>query len=79
MTYDDVRESLSAKLDKLGTDELGVLNELAARLVMGRSQYGELKLAADRRNWRNEAAAESLDLAIYLTCEMLSGNTGGTK
>jgi hypothetical protein len=55
----------------LNADERKVLLTIAQRLMVGRRQYGALDLATDRRNWAAEAQAEALDMAVYLTIEMM--------
>jgi hypothetical protein len=75
MTYDGLRESLAEKLDKLGTDEVAVLNEIAGRLVLGSRQYGVLNLSQDSRDWTAEARAEALDLSVYLAIMTLGDKT----
>ena len=49
-------------------DERRVLLRVARRLDMGRRQYGQLVLATDKRNFREEACQEALDMAAYLAC-----------
>lgn len=50
----------------LGDDELRVLALIASRLRMGKSQYGDLDLARDGRDFRKEACEEFLDATVYL-------------
>lgn len=56
---------LLSLIDQLGSDELRVLTRIAERLVVGSKQYGRLDIAADRRDWDEEARQEALDLAVY--------------
>jgi len=56
---------------ELGTDEVKVLVAIARRLAMGRRVYGTLDIAGDRRDWKREATDEALDLAVYLSAELL--------
>ena len=61
MTPKQVEVAYSA----LGHDERRVAVAVIERLRMGRERYGELQLAVDTRDWRQEAAEEALDLAVY--------------
>ena len=56
---------------QLGPDEIHVLTAIARRLTMGRKAYGPLDIAGDARDWKREATEEALDLAVYLSCELL--------
>lgn len=49
----------------LGDDELDMAVEGARRLLMGRTQYGELCLATDKRDPMAEAAPELADYFVY--------------
>lgn len=71
MTYDEARAALDEKLNQLGTDEVRVLDCVAARLVIGEKCYGKLDLRKDR-DWKKEASEEALDLAVYLSALTLS-------
>jgi hypothetical protein len=62
---------LKAIVDTLGADEVRVLVAIARRLAMGRKAYGPLDIAGDARDWKREATDEALDLAVYLSCELL--------
>jgi hypothetical protein len=63
---------------QLGADERRVVVALAQRLVIGRSTYGEWKARADQRDHQEEAAAEALDLSVYLAMRLVSrGEKGG--
>jgi hypothetical protein len=55
----------------LGVDEVRTLLYLARRLEMGARQYGTLDIAHDRRDWDDEARAETADLAVYATLALL--------
>ena len=66
MSLDLYRSLVVTRIADLGEYELRVLLRVADRLAMGRTQYGELDLARDRRNWDDEARAEVLDLAVYV-------------
>lgn len=65
------RAELAAVVDGLGADEVRTLLYLAQRLAMGARQYGALDLASDRRDWDDEARAETADLAVYATFALL--------
>lgn len=72
MTVRDVLlRRLAMAAESLGDDELLVLCEIADRAVMGAELYGPLKLAEDRRDWREEARAEALAGCFYLACNLL--------
>lgn len=49
-------------------DALRVIAHIAERAVLGCTQYGPLKLATDKRNWRQEAKEEAADGLFYMTC-----------
>jgi len=66
------RAELAAVVDGLGADEVRTLLYLARRLEMGAKQYGVLDLAGDRRDWDDEARAETADLAVYATLALLT-------
>lgn len=57
--------ALVEQLAQLGADELVVVGEMIGRLVAGRAQYGELRLATDQRDWDAEASDELRDFLIY--------------
>lgn len=59
--------------EALGPDERRVVYCIATRLKVGMIAYGKLNIDSDerRRSWRAEGAAEALDLAVYLSCELL--------
>jgi hypothetical protein len=62
----NARERILAALAELGDDEAAVLALVAERLAMGRRVYGELQLATDRRDFREEALMELADGCVYL-------------
>jgi hypothetical protein len=72
------RERILAALDRLGADELEVLAIVSERLVMGRSQYGELQLATDRRDFRHEALLELADGCVYLAAGIVRAGRAPT-
>lgn len=57
--------------EALGPDERRVVYCVATRLKVGMIAYGKLDIVGDKRSWRAEAAAEALDMAVYLSCELL--------
>lgn len=63
---------INSGLRQLGPDEVAVVDAVIGRLLLGRAQYGQLNLAADKRDWRKEASEEALDLAVYMSCSLLS-------
>ena len=65
----DARAELDAIATGLGPDELRVLVFVAGRLAHGREEYGELHLARDRRDFRQERAEELADALIYSACD----------
>lgn len=70
------REQILAALTELGEDELAVLAEVAAGLVAGRGAYGELRLAADRRDFEREALDEVRDALVYLGAAIVRRRRG---
>ena len=63
---------------ELGDDELRVLVRIAERLKGGMHQYGELRIAVDRREFRKtEARHEVEDALVYLACAWLKDQGGG--
>ena len=58
-------QELERMIARLGHEERDVAVTIVQRLVRGREQYGELRLAIDQRDFRQEAAEEALDLAVY--------------
>jgi hypothetical protein len=69
MTFDArlaLVDTIAGRCTELGVDELRVLDRIAARLQVGRRQYGELHIARDGRDWTEEALQEALDLSVYL-------------
>lgn len=67
----DPRAELDGIVAQLGPDEVKVLVAISRRLAMGRRVYGTLDIAGDRRDWKWEATDEALDLAVYLSAELL--------
>jgi hypothetical protein len=75
----DTRRALAARLDLLGADELAVVAEVVDGLARGRAVYGELVLAADRRDFRCEAGQEVRDAIVYLAALLVRLGGGGTR
>jgi hypothetical protein len=67
----EAASELGSIVDTLGPDEVRVLTAIARRLAVGRKVYGQLDVAGDARDWKREATEEALDLAVYLSCELL--------
>lgn len=69
MTEVEQRLEFSAILDCLNADERAVVMDVALRsarkVLAGRQKYGPMDLAADPRNWLEEASQEADDLANY--------------
>lgn len=66
-------ETIAGRLAELGVDELRVLDRIAQRLQMGQRQYGELHIASDGRDWREELAQELLDASVYAAIATIKG------
>ena len=64
-----VRDIIASALARPGPDELELLAELTVRLAAGRQVYGQLHLAADRRDFHAEAGEELLDAGFYLAAD----------
>ncbi len=67
-----VRDEIADTLDDLSGDELLVIRRIVDRIAMGRKQYGELRLAGDKRDWDEEALAEICDLAVYAAIRVIT-------
>lgn len=65
------RTQIPIAFPDLGSDELRVLQAIAARLTMGARQYGMLSISGDARDWQKEGAEELLDGCVYLACEAI--------
>lgn len=61
------KEAVCIDTSGLGEDEIKVLRRIAERLRMGAKTYGRLNIVKDPRDWKEEAAQEALDLAVYLS------------
>ena len=67
----EAASELGSIVDTLGADEVRVLTAIARRLSIGRKVYGPLDVKGDARDWKGEATEEALDLAVYLSAELL--------
>ncbi|HEY1556764.1 MAG TPA: hypothetical protein VGF94_18140 [Kofleriaceae bacterium] len=67
----ELRARLAAIAEQLGADELAALELVATGLARGRQQYGELRVDADPRDFRREAADEIRDSLVYLGAELV--------
>lgn len=65
-----IDRTLEQIASELGPDELRVLKRIGERLVLGRKQYGKLRLEHDARDFRKEASEELLDACVYMACEL---------
>lgn len=64
-------ERLLAVASELGADELAVLNIVAERLRLGRERYGELRVAADQRDFAAEGLEEAADGLVYAAVALM--------
>lgn len=60
---------LAARLLALGPDQRDAMLELVAKAERGRDKYGVLDMAADSRDFADEATQELLDCCWYLSME----------
>jgi len=58
-------QSIEDSCEKLGGDELRVLDWLAKRLLVGKERYGNLDIANKPIDWRKERTEEAMDLLVY--------------
>jgi len=72
-TDDAIRDEIRDRLDDLDGDELLLVRLSVERLAAGRTTYGQLRLAGDRRDFDREALEEAIDLAHYIGALMLRG------
>lgn len=80
----EVRASIAKSIARLEYDALRVVDMNAARLVVGRAQYGDLVLATDPRNMLREALMEMLDGSSYFAARLIKmldeeKGVGGSK
>lgn len=68
-----LRARIDDAVDRLGEDEIYVLAVIAERLAAGRRSYGELRLATDGRDWRQEMTEEVADALVYAACALAQG------
>jgi hypothetical protein len=77
MSYrDKLVDEFMAIAKELGDDELDMAVEGARRLLMGRTQYGELCLATDKRDPMAEASPELADYFVYKAWASLKARHG---
>lgn len=60
-----LRAQIEGMLGAMSFDELRVLREICTRVTGARDKYGPLQLASDRRDFRQERAAELFDAMFY--------------
>lgn len=60
-----IRAQIEGMLPAMSLDELRVLREICTRVTGARDKYGPLNLATDKRDWRQERAAELFDAMFY--------------
>lgn len=53
-------------------DELEVLGYVAARLDLGRTRYGPLRVSGDARDWQRERMEEMADALVYAACKEIA-------
>lgn len=71
------RLRLSNLIGQLADDEVAVLCQIAERLAMGRTLYGKLDIATDKRDFGGkEAREEAFDLAVYLAIALVKAGRG---
>jgi hypothetical protein len=63
----------------LGDDELAVVLAVVEGLARGRTVYGELDLARDRRDMRVEASEELRDSLVYIAAELVRVRKGASR
>ena len=63
--HPDELYKLLSVVDKLGKEELKVLEVLAKRLLTGQERYAKLNLSKDTRDLIRERAEEFADALIY--------------
>ena len=66
-----MRRELDAKLATMSLDELRVVDAIVTKYCTARVAYGPLDLETDKRDFREEARQEGIDLLFYLVCEEL--------
>lgn len=64
-------DALVRKLDRLGEDELDLVDSVVDGLVDGRHLYGEFNATTDQRDLAAEAFAEARDLVTYTAMQLL--------
>ena len=69
--YTEINRKYRDLTRDLEGDEIKVLEQVAHRLRVGKTFYGQLVLADDARDWVQEGREELLDMAVYLACHVL--------
>ncbi len=68
---ESARSRVVALVAELGRDEVAVLELIAEGLARGRAIYGELDVAADRRDFVGEARDELRDALVYFGAHLV--------
>lgn len=63
---------------KLEPDAVEVLADIAARLVKGRDQYGDLNVRTDKRDFDAEIDEECTDIVVYAAMDRLKRRRRGS-
>lgn len=75
MTIDERKRINSQVMDTvraLGDREARCIWNIASRLLIGQSLYGEL--SPGKKNWKKEAKEEAIDMAVYLAALLEDDN-----
>ncbi len=75
---DPIRQAVDVLLDGMNEDELRVVGFIAARLTLGRADYGPLDVESDGRDFGREIDEEAADLLVYAACLHLKTSAGRT-
>lgn len=75
MTRDEAWSVVSDCCEQMSRDEMRVVARICTRIVTGRSVYGPLCLATDKRNWAEERRQELYDAVVYDACDELRRDT----
>lgn len=67
----ELLKSIYETAETLNDDELAVVSVICKRLDLGAVNYGRLHIDRDARDWKDEAHAEAVDLAVYLSIATL--------
>ena len=66
-------DRLDAMAGELGPDELAGLRPVVERLKIGHQRYGELRVAADRRDFGVESLEETADGLVDAAVALVRG------